>query len=123
MKGMILLIALMAPAMAAAQSDSTAAAKQIVHAAAALDSASKAKGVRMAVVDNANVIYAAAVGQLSSGNYEGAERMAEVALRLAHGAQHGPEEIGARIDSVPFGAIAAPPGVPPIPPSPAPGPY
>lgn len=109
---LIVLVVVLAARLAGAQQNARPTTGLIKTTAAVLDSARKTSGVRLAVVDNASVIFAAAATQLRNGNYTGAQRLADVAIRLAHGALHGPMEIGARIDSIPFGAVAVGPGVP-----------
>lgn len=108
----LLALAVLLPRAARAQTDSAKVAQRITSAGALLDTASKAKGARPDVIRNAAIIYAAAVAQLDSGNYAQAQRLARVATELAQGADHGPMEIGARIDSIPFGVTPIGAGVP-----------
>jgi hypothetical protein len=107
-----MILAMVLAAAALAHTDSATAANTIKQASIAISSVRKMSGIRIATVDIASTIFAAAATQLSTGNYSGAERMADVAIRLAYGAEHGPIEIGARIDSIPFGVTPAPAGVP-----------
>ena len=113
-RGMMIPLLILAATMARGQTDSIEAARAVVEAEAALDSARHSAVAVAGPVELAARTYAVAAARLRLGDYDGAREFAHVASIEARNAKQGPgrdhfdrEPVGAGApplrDSIPFG--------------------